>query len=357
MRGIGREAPRNRGTRTGASQVRVASPEPTRASGCLASHCGEVPLLPYESCNLASINLSHMVRREGAGASIDWEKLGATARLVIRFLDDVLEVGRWPDPRITAMTRANRKVGLGMMGFAELLIRLGIPYADERAVTLADELMRFLDEQTLAASEELARERGVFPNWERSVYRDSGVRVRNATRTSIAPTGTLSIIAGTSPSIEPLFGLAYRRRALDGQTLLEWNPLVLRYAADHGLDVEAIKHELQTRGSLAHLVGASQEMKELFQTALEIPPQAHLAIQEAFQRHVDNAVSKTVNLPHGATPGDVATIYRSAWERGLKGITIYRYGSLGDQVLELGLDETGQDREHFTRCDPHACKL
>jgi ribonucleoside-diphosphate reductase alpha chain len=195
--------------------------------------CGEVGLLPYESCNLASINLSHMVRRDADGYAIDRDKLARTARLGIRFLDDVLAVGRWPAPQIEAATLANRKVGLGIMVFAEMLILLGIPYASDRAVALADELMRCIDGEALAASHGLAHERGVFPNWDRSIYGREGMRLRNATRTSIAPTGTLSILAGTSAGIEPLFALAYRRQhVMEEQSFLELNPLFLRYARE-----------------------------------------------------------------------------------------------------------------------------
>jgi ribonucleoside-diphosphate reductase alpha chain len=320
--------------------------------------CGELPLLPYEACNLASINLSRMARREGDGYAIDWEKLARTARLGIRFLDDVIEVSRWPAPQITAQSRGNRKVGLGLMGFAELLILLGIPYASERALAVADELMRCLDEQALAASRRLAEERGVFPNWERSVYAPKGLRLRNATRTSIAPTGTISIIAGTSASIEPLFALAYRREnVLGGQTLSEVNPLLLRHAREQGFYSDAFMRELQARGSLAGMPGIPPEASELFRTALEIAPEDHLRVQAAFQKHTDNAVSKTINLPQSATAEDVAAIYRRAWEWGLKGITVFRYGSKGEQVLRLGAGETPEEHEHFARCDPEGCKL
>jgi ribonucleoside-diphosphate reductase alpha chain len=320
--------------------------------------CGEVGLLPFESCNLASINLSHMVRRGAGGHAIDWEKLAQTARLGIRFLDDALEVGRWPAPQIESATRANRKVGLGVMGFAEMLILLGIPYASDQAATVADGLMRHLDGEAMIASHALAHERGAFPNWERSVYGREGLQLRNATRTSIAPTGTLSILAGTSAGIEPLFALAYRRQhVLGGQSLVEPNPLFLRYAREHCFYSEALVQGLLARGTLAGLHEVPQEAKELFRTALEIAPEDHLRIQAAFQRHTDNAVSKTVNLPQSATVGDVAAVYRRAWELGLKGITVYRYGSKGEQVLQLGVGETPEEREHFARCDPHACKL
>jgi ribonucleoside-diphosphate reductase alpha chain len=320
--------------------------------------CGEVGLLPYESCNLASINLSHMVHREASGYAIDWEKLSQTAQLGIRFLDDVLEVGRWPAAQIESASLANRKVGLGVMGFAEMLILLGVPYTSDQATTVADEVMRCIDGEAMIASHALAHERGVFPSWERSIHGREGLQLRNATRTSIAPTGTLSIIAGTSAGIEPLFALAYRRQhVLGGQSLLELNPLFLRYARDRCFYSEGLVQGLLARGTLAGLNEVPQEAKELFRTALEIVPEYHLRIQAAFQQHTDNAVAKTVNMPQSATAQEVATVYRRAWELGLKGITVYRYGSKGEQVLQLGVGETPEEREHFARCDPHACKL
>lgn len=337
--------------------VNRANPTPEVGLIEATNPCGEVGLLPYESCNLASINLSHMVRQDGDGYAIDWEKLSETARLGIRFLDDVVEVGRWPALQIESVSRANRKVGLGVMGFAEMLILLGIPYASDRAVTVADEVMRRLNGEARAASEALAHERGVFPNWERSIYCRQGLRLRNATRTSIAPTGTLSILAGTSAGIEPLFALAYRRHALENQTLAELNPLFLRYSRERGFFSDQLMKDLMVHGSLAELQGVPQEAQELFRTALEIAPDGHLRIQAAFQQHTDNAVSKTINLPQSATAADIAAIYRRGWELGLKGITIYRYGSKGEQVLELGVGQTPEEREHFARCDPHACKL
>ncbi|HEY8504309.1 MAG TPA: hypothetical protein VIL46_06980, partial [Gemmataceae bacterium] len=304
------------------------------------------------------VNLARMVRQAGAGREVDWEKLGRTARLGLRFLDDVVEVGRWPAPQITAATRGNRKVGLGVMGFAEMLILLGIPYASDRAVELAGELMRFIAGEARAASAALAAERGVFPNWERSVHARDGLRLRNATCTSVAPTGTLSIIAGTSAGIEPLFALAYRRaHTLGGPPLTELNPLFLRYARERGLDLGQLVPRLEAAGSLAGIPEVPAEVRELFHTALEIAPEDHLRVQAAFQKHTDNAVSKTINLPHSATAEEIAAVYRRAWELGLKGVTVYRYGSKGEQVLRLGLGETPEEREHFARCDPHACKL
>jgi ribonucleoside-diphosphate reductase alpha chain len=333
---------------------------PTPELGALeaTNPCGELPLLPYESCNLASINLSRMVRRAGASYALDWKKLAQTTRLGIRFLDNVVEISRWPAPQITALTRGNRKVGLGIMGFAELLILLGIPYASEQALAVADELMHFLDQEALVASCQLAQERGVFPNWERSIYARKGIRLRNATRTSIAPTGTISIIAGTSAGIEPLFALAYRREnVLGGETLAEVNPLLLRYAHEQGFSSEPFVRELEARGSLSGIPDVPPEARDLFRTALEIAPEDHLRVQAAFQKHTNNAVSKTINLPQTATVEDIAAIYRRAWESGLKGITVFRYGSKGQQVLQLGVGETPEEHEHFARCDPEACKL
>ncbi|HWB11572.1 MAG TPA: adenosylcobalamin-dependent ribonucleoside-diphosphate reductase [Pirellulales bacterium] len=319
--------------------------------------CGEVPLLPYESCNLGSINLSHMARLSPTGATIDWTKLADTTRLAVRFLDNVIEQACWPAPQIAAMTRANRKIGLGVMGFAELLILLGIPYASERAATIAEELMGWIAEQALAASEQLADERGVFPNWEQSRDAQSGRRVRHATRTSVAPTGTISILAGTSASIEPLFGLVYRREAIGGQTLLEQNPLFSRHASRLDLDSPELTEYLAAHGSLAEFPDLPPSTRDLFRTALEISPVDHLRIQTAFQKHVDNAVSKTINLPHDCTPQQVADIYLRAWRAGLKGITVYRYGSQATQPLSLGAEESIDSLEHFASCDPGACKL
>ena len=264
----------------------------------------------------------------------------------------MIEVSRWPAPAITALTRGNRKVGLGVMGFAELLILLGIPYASERALALADELMHFLDQEALAASRQLADERGVFPNLERSVDAHQGLRLRNATRTSVAPTGTISIIAGTSASIEPLFALAYRREnVLGGETLTEVNPLLLRHAREKGFHSEKFVRELQARGSLSGMADVPPEARELFRTALEIAPEDHLRVQAAFQKHTDNAVSKTINVPQGATVEDVAAVYRRAWEWGLKGITVFRYGSKGQQVLHRTqrIDVTGQASSAFMK--------
>jgi len=280
--------------------------------------------------------------------------LGAQLPLLVR---GIYYDGWHPAGKPLKDAKASRKVGLGVMGFAELLILLDIPYASDQAAALADELMRYLAEQAWETSHQLAHERGVFPTWDRSIFGAQGVRLRNLTQTSIAPTGTLSIIAGTTASIEPLFALAYRRHVLDGQTLVELNPLFLRHAQRQGFCSQRLVQELQVRRSLAGLSEIPERARELFRTALEIAPEDHLRIQAAFQKHVDNAVSKTVNLPETATVEDVGAIYRRAWELELKGVTVYRCGSRGDQVLQLGVGEMSEEREHFARCDPHACRL
>ena len=320
--------------------------------------CGEIPLLPYESCNLGSINLAHMLHREGVEPEIDWEKLRQVTREGVRFLDDVIEVGRYPVPEIERMTRGNRKIGLGVMGFAEMLIRLRIPYDSDEAVSMAGRIMKFISQEADQTSEELAAERGAFPNWKGSIYESRGIRMRNATRLAIAPTGTIGIIAGTSAGIEPLFALAYKRsHVLNGQTLFEMNPVFMEYLDRYGIEARRITEEVLAKGRLKDVEGVPEELKRLFVTALEIPPERHLQIQVAFQRYVDNSVSKTINLPHEATIQDIARIYFRAWELGLKGITIYRYGSKSAQVLELGLGEEALHYDHAARCDPEECRV
>jgi ribonucleoside-diphosphate reductase alpha chain len=320
--------------------------------------CGEVPLLPYESCNLGSINLAHITKKERDTPVVDWTRLGEIVRQAIRFLDDVLVVNRYPLPEIEAVTLKNRKIGLGVMGFAELLILLGVPYRSEGAITLARQLMRFISQEARRASAELAIERGVFPDWKHSVYANQGVQLRNATVTSIAPTGTISIISGTSSSIEPLFALSYRRvGVLSGQTLAECNPLFLSLGERLGFLTSEVLEYVMSHGTLTGAPNVPDAVRELFATALEIEPRQHLLIQAAFQGEIDNAVSKTINLPTEATPGIVSDIYHEAYHLGLKGITLYRYGSIAQQVLQLGAGEEPYEKEYAPKCDPHQCKL
>jgi ribonucleoside-diphosphate reductase alpha chain len=320
--------------------------------------CGEVPLLPYEACNLGSINLAHCIKEEQGTVTLDWSRLDEIVHQAIRFLDDVLVVNRYPLPEIEAMTNATRKIGLGVMGFAELLIRLGIPYRSEGAVAFARQLMRFIQDEARRASAALASARGVFPSWKQSVHASQGVQLRNATVTSIAPTGTISIIAGTSSGIEPLFALSYRRvGVLGGQTLAEFNPLLLSIGKPRGFLTPEVLEYVAEHGTLAGAAHVPEAVRELFATALEIAPRQHLLIQAAFQSSVDNAVSKTINLPTEAPSELVAEIYRQAYHLGLKGITIYRYGSMTEQVLQLGAGEEPYEKEHASKCDPYQCKL
>ena len=323
---------------------------PTPALGRIESTnpCGEVPLLPHEACILGSINLLNMVETTGGTPRISWDRLARTTRLAVRFLDDAIEVSQWPHRKISRTVHGNRKVGVGVMGLADMLIRLGIPYASKRGVTVGEKLMSFITYEAWEASRELVAERGVFPNWEGSVYAARQLKVRNATTTSIAPTGSIAIIAGASSSIEPLFALAYRREnILDGQTLTELNPLFVDYARRHGFYSDKLVRRLRETGSLAAIEGVPKKAKRLFETALEIHPMDHLRMQAAFQKHVDNAVSKTINLPQSATEDDVYDIYCAAWQLGLKGVTVYRYGSKPTQVLSVGA-ESGDEEEDCT---------
>jgi ribonucleoside-diphosphate reductase alpha chain len=336
----------------------VERDNPTPKLGPLQSTnpCGEVPLLPWESCVLGSINLAHMVGADGA--DIDWQRLRHTVHLGVRFLDDVIEASREPLPEIAAATRATRKIGLGVMGFAELLIRLGVSYADAAAESWAERVAAFLAAEAHAASQALAETRGVFPQWEASVHAERGAPRRNASCVSIAPTGTLSLIAATTGGIEPLFALAYRRaHTLGGGPLVELNPVFARMVEQLGVDAARVRAEVEESGTLARVAGVPEALRRLFVTALELSPAQHLRIQHAFQRHTDNAVAKTINLPETATRADVAAIYRQAWALRLKGITVYRYGAKDNQVLTLGTGEDGAARELFTRCDPGACRL
>ena len=296
--------------------------------------CGEQPLLPYESCNLGSINLSKLVER----GELDWQHLGELVDLSVRFLDDAIDVNHYPLPRIEDVTLRSRKIGLGVMGFADMLIRMGLSYNSEDAARLAEEVMGFISERARQMSARLAEERGSFPLLEESRLA-SWPAMRNATVTTVAPTGTISIIAGTSSGIEPLFALAYTRQALGGMVLPEVSPLFQQTARARGIFSPALMAELAKKGTAASIAAVPQDIKELFVTALEISPAQHVRIQAAFQKYTDNAVSKTVNLPEKATPEHVLEVFNLAYEMGCKGVTVFRYGSRS-QVLYLGNGET-----------------
>lgn len=299
--------------------------------------CGEQPLLPFESCNLGSINLSKMSVYQNGQPSIDYDKLSGAVRLAVRFLDDVIDVNRFPLPEIAKMTRTTRKIGLGVMGFADLLIQLGIPYDSEEGLAVAEEIARFISQEADGASMELAQERGVFPAFEGSIYDvPDGHRFRNASRTTIAPTGSLSIIANCSSGIEPLFALSYVRRILDGEELIEVNPYFEETAKSQGFHSPDLMKQLAAGKKLRDIEGVPEDAKRLFVTAHDISPEWHVRIQAAFQKSTDSAVSKTVNFPYEATPEDVAKVYMLAHQAGLKGITIYRDRSRESQVLTVG---------------------
>ncbi len=309
---------------------------PTPASGPIeaTNPCGEQPLLPHESCNLGSINLRNMIRDGG----VDWDRLARTIRIAVRFLDNIIDANRYPVDVIGATTRANRKIGLGVMGWADVLFLLGIPYASEGALEFAGELMHFIQEEGHQASIELGKERGSFPNFGKSVWAKIGYpAMRNATVTTIAPTGTLSIIAGTTSGIEPVFALAFVRRVLDGTRLREVNPIFVEWLRrEMGAKADSILESVAKTGSLSGTADIPDESRSLFVTAADISGAWHVRMQAAFQAHTDNAVSKTVNLPRNAGWEDVRDIFHLAYDLKCKGITVYRDGSREGQVLAAG---------------------
>lgn len=296
--------------------------------------CGEQPLLPYESCNLGSINLTKMLHKKGNKFSIDYEKLSKTTEDAVRFLDNVIDINRYPLPEIEKVTKGNRKIGLGIMGFADTLILLGIPYNSEDALKTAGDIMGFIQQASKNASYKLAKERGAFPNYNDSIYYGPGsLPLRNATTTTIAPTGSLSIIAGCSGGIEPLYAVSYARDVLDSIRLVEINPIFRRMASAAGIYNEELVSAISRRESIQEIPSIPGEIKQLFVTAFDITPSWHVRMQSQFQKYVDNAVSKTINLPATASAQDVEEAFLTAFRLGCKGVTVFRNGSRPKQVL------------------------
>ena len=321
--------------------------------------CGEVPLLPYEACNLGSINLGLMVK----DGKVDWDLLAATTRTAIRFLDNVITVNNYPLPQISEMVQNNRKIGLGVMGWADMLMKMGISYNSTEGTKLAAQVMEFIDYESKCESIELSKERGRFNNFSGSVYdgknflynkykgKSAGIisdeqwkdldaqiekyGIRNATTTCIAPTGTISMIASASGGVEPLFGLVFSRLIMDGTEMLEVNPIFKDYMVEHGLYSEELMKKISKDGSVAHVDGISDEIKHIFATAHDVSPYWHVKMQAAFQLHTDNAVSKTVNFEENATRDDIKEAYILAYENNLKGITVYRNNSRQFQPMNL----------------------
>lgn len=314
---------------------RINNENPVPSAGEIESTnpCGEQPLLPYESCNLGSLNLSAFA----ANGKIDYESIGKTVVLAVHFLDNVIEVNRYPLPIIEKTTKSMRKIGLGVMGFSDMLLSLGIPYNSEQAVQTAREIMAFIQKEAKQASEALGRQRGSFPLFTQSVYPAQGyAAMRNATVTTIAPTGTISIIAGASSGIEPVFAISYIRNVMDNDKLIEVHPYFERVAKERGFYSPELMEEIAQHGTLHGVAGVPEDVQRIFVTAHDITPEYHIRMQSAFQENTDNAVSKTVNFPKTTTKDDVRSAYNLAYSLGLKGVTIYRDGSRAGQVLSTG---------------------
>lgn len=306
---------------------------PTPRLGCIeaTNPCGEIPLLPYESCNLGSIDVSKFVK----DGSMDWKNLEETIKWGIRFLDDVIDVNRYPLPIIQKIAAGNRKIGLGVMGFADALIKMNIAYTSAEAVRKASDIMKFFQQASLKASQELANERGVFPNHSLSIYSRKNLNLRNAALNTVAPTGTISIIAGCSSGIEPLFALSFVRHVLSGTRLFEVHPLFEMELRQRGLYSKELMAEIGRMGSLQKIDLIPQDLRKIYITSFDVSPDTHLQIQAAFQKYTDNSVSKTINLSSDATVEDVRQIFLRAHEMKCKGITVYRYGTKPGQVLSF----------------------
>ncbi|MHB8061509.1 MAG: vitamin B12-dependent ribonucleotide reductase [Ruminiclostridium sp.] len=296
--------------------------------------CGEQPLLPYEACNLGSINLYNMLKEDRS--ELDFDKLASTVKKAVHFLDNVIEVNKYPLPDIDKMTRGTRKIGLGIMGWADMLCTIGVAYNSQKAIDLADKVMGFIQKNAEKASEELAAQKGVFPYYEDSIFVKKGIKMRNATTTTIAPTGTLSLLAGVSSGIEPIFAISYIRNVMDNSELVEVNPGFKDIAIREAFYSDELMRKIAKVGTVKGLDEVPKQVQDVFVTAHDVLPEWHVKMQAAFQRHTDNAVSKTVNLGHDATIEDVRDVFTLAYKTNCKGVTIYRDGSRDMQVLNIG---------------------
>jgi ribonucleoside-diphosphate reductase alpha chain len=330
--------------------------QPTPQVGVIESTnpCGEVPLLPYEACNLGSINMARMVKN----GKVHWEMLKHAVRTATRFLDNVIDANKWPMPEIEQMTKSNRKIGIGVMGWAECLAKCGIRYDSDKALELAEKTAKFIQDESRKMSAELAQERGSFPNLPRSIHAKKFKLLRNATTTSIAPTGSISIIANTTSGIEPFFAIAFVRDVMGGTKLLEVNPYFEQVAKERGFYTKELMIKIAKSGSIQKVAGIPADVKKAFVTSFDIKPEWHVKMQAAWQKFTDNAVSKTVNLPGNAKPQDVEKIYHLAHKLACKGITVYRYGSKKDQVLTIGkipAEQVTVEEEFAGGCPSDVC--
>lgn len=322
-------------------EINRSNPTPSIGEIEATNPCGEQPLLSWESCNLGSINLSKVVKN----SKINWKKLGRLVQLGVRFLDDVIDVNKYPAPQIERITLANRKIGIGVMGFADALIQMNIQYNSKKALEMGEKIMRFIQLEGHKTSQRLGKERGNFPNFDQSIWRKKYHNLRNATVTTVAPTGTISIIAGCSSGIEPLFAVSYVRNVMEGTRLQETNPYFERLARKMGFYSSDLASKILKNGSVQDIRKIPKSVKKIFVTALDISPEFHIRMQVGFQKYTDNAVSKTVNLPQTATPDEVRKAYLLAHRLKSKGVTVYRYNSKPDQVLSIEIPENSDKRQ------------